>query len=166
MTLPDRLTCRGNRGRKHRAIVAAMVLILSTAGGPAPGPVVRAQGGAEAVGFVLDAGDLRFIFRQIEIAEAHAAGGQLFGPGPKQVQESRLPFGLRTVDGSFNHIAQGQERFGAADQIFPRLTTRVLREGEEGTSYAQPTGNVIDSRPRIISNLIVDQTTGNPAAVG
>jgi Ca2+-binding RTX toxin-like protein len=142
-----------------------MALIMSTFGGPAPAPVMHAQGGSAAVGFVLDAGDLRFIFRQIRIAEAHAAGGQLFGPGPNQVQEPRLPFGLRTVDGSFNHIASGQERFGAADQIFPRLTTRVLREGEQGTSYAQPSGNVIDSRPRMISNLIVDQTTGNPAAV-
>jgi Ca2+-binding RTX toxin-like protein len=165
MTLSNRFRCRSNRRRKQWAIVSAMAVIVSTFGGPAPGPAVHAQGGSAAVGFVLDAGDLRFIFRQIEIAEAHAAGGQLFGPGPNQVREPRLPFGLRTVDGSFNHIAQGQELFGAADQVFPRLTTRVLREAEQGTSYAQPAGTVIDSRPRIISNLIVDQTTGNPAAV-
>ncbi|MBA4094740.1 MAG: hypothetical protein C0489_11730, partial [Candidatus Accumulibacter sp.] len=33
------------------------------------------------------------------------------------------------------------------------------------TSYAQPTGTVYDSQPRIISNLIADQTLNNPAAI-
>jgi Ca2+-binding RTX toxin-like protein len=139
-----------------------MTLIMSTFAGQGAAPVVHAQGGPAAVGFVLAPGDLRFIFRQIQIAEAHAAGGQLLGPN--QVREPRLPFGLRTVDGSFNHILPGQELFGASDQIFPRLTTRVFRNAEQGTSYAQD-GDVIDSQPRIISNLIADQTVNNPAAV-
>ena len=33
------------------------------------------------------------------------------------------------------------------------------------TSYAQKCGNVVDSQPRVISNLIVDQTETNPAAI-
>ena len=33
------------------------------------------------------------------------------------------------------------------------------------TSYTQTTGTVFDSQPRVISNLIVDQTADNPAAV-
>src|SRR5262249_707419 len=33
------------------------------------------------------------------------------------------------------------------------------------TSYAQTSGFVFDSQPRTISNLIVDQTSNNPAAV-
>ena len=32
------------------------------------------------------------------------------------------------------------------------------------TSYTQKTGNVFDSQPRVVSNLIVDQTSTNPAA--
>jgi beta-lactam-binding protein with PASTA domain len=139
---------------------------------------VQAQGVQPAgAGFALDAGDLRFILKQIQIAEAHAAGGSLSGLGEFQVPEPRLPFGLRTVDGTFNHLVPGQETFGAADQIFPRLTTSNFRPAEgfdpdgEGpqpgvasSSYAQTSGVVFDSQPRIISNLIVDQTAKNPAA--
>ena len=33
------------------------------------------------------------------------------------------------------------------------------------TSYAQNSGNVFDTEPRVISNLIVDQTSTNPAAI-
>ncbi len=110
-------------------------------------------------GFVLNAGDLRFIFRQIEIAQAHAGGGQLFGPGPNQVNDPRLPFGLRTVDGSFNHLLAGQTQWGAADQLFPRMTTAFNHPG-----YT-PTGNVVDPQPRVITNLIADQTVNNPAAL-
>ena len=40
-----------------------------------------------------------------------------------------------------------------------------FRTAESGTSYNQTSGTVIDSQPRTISNLIVDQTATNPAAV-
>ena len=96
MTQPKRLTCRGIRRQKQWAIVSAMALIMSTFGSQGPGRVVHAQANPALVGFVLDAGDLRFILKQIQIAEAHAAGGQLFGPGDFQVKEVRLPHGLRT----------------------------------------------------------------------
>jgi beta-lactam-binding protein with PASTA domain/Ca2+-binding RTX toxin-like protein len=154
-----------------------MVLSSLTPGGSPV--VVRAQAPVGA-GFALNAGDLRFIFRQIEIAQAHAAGGELLGPGPNQVSEPRLPFGLRTVDGSFNHLSTGHTKYGAADQIFPRLGPRTHKEAEnwtidpdgpgpiqigDSTSYTQKRGLVNDSQPRIISNLIADQTVRNPAAV-
>ncbi|WP_085718699.1 peroxidase family protein [Pseudomonas sp. B28(2017)] len=105
--------------------------------------------------------DLEFILQQIFIAEANSAGRSLVDliPNPE------FAFGLRTVDGTFNNLRLGQSEFGAADNIFPRLTTPVFRPAEAGTSYTQTSGLVIDSQPRTISNLIVDNTANNPAAV-
>ncbi len=169
-------TCRRTRGAKQWAAATMLAMVLTTTGSPFMTPTVHAQETAR-VGFVLNAGDLRFIFHQIEIAQAHAAGGQLLGPGPNQVNEPRVPLGLRTVDGSFNHLSPGTDGFGAADRIFPRLTTPSFRDAElfdpDGagpqpavpTSYKQKKGTVADSQPRIISNLIADQTVRNPAAV-
>ncbi len=169
-------TCRRTPAAKRWAVVTILAMVVTTNGGALVTPAVHAQQTA-AVGFVLNAGDLRFIYHQIEIAQAHAAGGQLLGPGVNQVNEARLPFGLRTVDGSFNHLTSGHTGFGAADRVFPRLTTRQFRQGElfdpDGagpaaavpTSYTQKKGTVADSQPRIISNLIADQTVRNPAAV-
>ena len=82
-----------------------------------------------------------------------------------QPTDPLLPYGLRTVDGSNNNLIEAQTSFGAADQVFPRMTDPVSRTAEAGTSFAQNTGDVIDLRPRTISNLIVDQTATNPAAV-
>ena len=62
--------------------------------------------------------DLDFILQQIKIAEAHAGGQPLFGPGGL-MPTYNLSFGLRTVDGSYNHLLPGQEQWGAADQPFP-----------------------------------------------
>ena len=74
----------------------------------------------------------------------------------------------------------GQTNFGQADLPFPRLTTPLFRAAEtlpfdpdgpggqaagQATSYSQKTGFVSDSQPRVISNLIVDQTANNPAAL-
>ncbi|MBK9264257.1 MAG: choice-of-anchor D domain-containing protein [Polyangiaceae bacterium] len=125
---------------------------------------------------IADTGDLNFILEQIKIAEAHAGGTPL----SSLVGHPQLPFGLRTVDGTFNNILPGQEFFGAADRPFPRLTTPVFRDagiatfdpdgpGPLGvgspTSYTQNSGLVFDPQPRVISNLIVDQSAANPAAV-
>ena len=89
--------------------------------------VLGGAGTAQAV--TLRDGDLDFILQQIKRAEAHAAGGELAGPGPDQVSSPQLPFGLRTVDGTFNNIVPGQEDFGAADKLFPRLTRPALPPG-------------------------------------
>ncbi len=131
--------------------------------------ILSAPGAANAV--VLNDTDLDFFLKQIQIAEAHAGGGTLLGPGPNQVPDASLPYGLRTVDGRFNNLQPGQESFGAADKVFPRLTTPLFRDagafpmvGITSSSYAQKKGGVADPEPRRISNLIVDQTDDNDAA--
>ena len=100
-------------------------------------------------------------------------------PGPEPDPQPARPYGLRTVDGTCNNLFPGRETFAAADQPFLRLTTPAFRlaEGVPAgffgpgspavpiSSYAQKTGFVFDSQPRVISNLIVDQTADNPAAV-
>ena len=101
----------------------------------------------------------------------HAAGADL----TTLVPNSFVAFGLRTVDGSFNHLFPGQQFFGAADQLFPRMLDPFFRTADPvppgfpgagtPTSYDQTSGFVFDSEPRMISNLIVDQTITNPAAV-
>ncbi len=108
--------------------------------------------------------DLDFILKQIEIAERHAAGESLADMIPNPL----LPWGLRTVDGTYNNIIPGREDWGAADQEFLRLLDRVDRTGVgpggTETQYGQG-GTVLDTQPRTISNLIVDQTANNPAAL-
>ncbi len=124
-------------------------------------------------GFTVTPADLTYILQQIKIAEFHAANttpatglcGALVGPGANQIPTPLLSLGLRTVDGSCNNLQAGQETYGAADQTFPRLTTpNFNRPAENNTNYNQTTGTVVDSQPRMISNLIVDQTSANPAA--
>ena len=132
--------------------------------------------------------DLEFILKQIKIAEAHAAGQPLFGPdvgeGPGLIPAYNLAWGLRTVDGTYNHLLPGQEKWGAADVPFPSLLDPVYRPADgtpfdpdgPGPAPAMPTSPnynpsnnpnslVFDSSLRTISNLLVDQTLGNPAAI-
>jgi len=119
--------------------------------------------------------DLEFILKQIQIAEANAAGQPLFGPGGL-IPAYTLSFGLRTVDGTYNNLLPGQETWGSADQPFTELLTPEYRAADPSpfgppgpaTNY-NPSNNpgslVFDSSVRTISNLIVDQTLGNPAAI-
>ncbi len=137
-------------------------------------------------GFAVTASDLSFILKQIKIAEAHVANttsltgpcGALVGTGLNQIPSPLVSMGLRTVDGSCNNLQPGQETFGAADQTFPRLGSKKFLPAEgaptgffgpspvpASSSYAQKKGNVFDTEPRIVSNLIVDQTSTNPAAI-
>src|SRR5512140_289770 len=165
----------------RNTLVVGQVLLLAMY----PATPVHAQTAPVGNGFSINDEDLRFIFHQIEVAQFNAAGNPLLGPGPNQVNlhgptsaacdagsacgpDAQLPVGLRTVDGTFNNLVQipDQHLFGAADRLFPRLTTPIFRAAEQGTSYATKTDtNVFDSQPRIISNLIVDQSASNPAAV-
>ncbi len=114
--------------------------------------------------------DLDFILAQIKIAEAHAAGA----PMGELVDSPLLPHGLRTVDGSYNNYGEGREHWGSSGQPFPRLTSGSEHEGSGSmpAGYGYPTnndygqnGNVVDADPRLISNLIVDQTLNNLAAI-
>ncbi|MHC1726002.1 MAG: peroxidase family protein [Syntrophobacteraceae bacterium] len=157
--------------RKRMFMTLAIMFALIPWGLDQAGRVAYAQQAPVGQGFNLNASDLRFIMKQIRISERHAATqtaqnpcGTLVGSDPDQIptgtgQTIELPWGLRTVDGSCNHLTPGQEKFGTADQVFPRLLPKELR-GDYSVA-----ADVTDTEPRIISNLIVDQTVGNPAAV-
>ena len=73
--------------------------------------------------------DLEFILQQIIIAERLAAGEDLLPLLPSRL----VPLGLRTVDGTFNNVVPGQENFGAADELFARVTDRVFGPAEDGS---------------------------------
>lgn len=155
--------------------------------------------------------DLEFILKQIKIAEAHANGiplteirlnaaGQVITDRawytsaafdstlPLAIPDAKTPFGLRTVDGSYNNIVEGREHWGAADQPMPRLLNpNFINEGDDSMALGggqtvtnndygtvgTPTpgangghsGNVVDADPRLISNLIADMSFNNPAAI-
>jgi hypothetical protein len=127
--------------------------------------------------------DLDFILAQIKIAEANAAGQPLYGEGGL-IPSYLLSWGLRTVDGSYNNLLPGQEYWGSSNQPFVELTTPEYRPADgtlfdpdgAGPAPAMPTQSdyspsnnpnslVFDASLRTISNLIVDQSLGNPAAV-
>ncbi|MEY2689508.1 MAG: hypothetical protein RL375_3707, partial [Pseudomonadota bacterium] len=67
--------------------------------------------------------DLQFILDQILISEAHTAGGNLLS----MIGSNLLPYGLRTVDGSYNNITPGLEHFGAADRPMPNALPQLWR---------------------------------------
>ena len=138
--------------------------------------------------FTVNLADLTKILDQIKIAERNAAGESLVDIIGQDA--ALLPMGLRTVDGSFNHLLPGQSLVGAADQIFPRLLPPEFHNDKDGDTItlvradvpgAPPGGvvltntdynplipgshSVVDADPRIISNLIVDATLNNPAAL-
>ena len=170
-------------------LMTLSMLMTSVGVGPSQAaPVANIVG----QGFTVTPSDLAFILLQIKIAERHSdalltntppnpnpTGDPVYcqsmvGTGVDQIANPMLSFGLRTVDGSCNNLQPGQETYGAADQTFRRLSTPVFDPAEitapgfgppNPTSYAQTSGLVFDSDPRIISNLIVDQTSTNPAAV-
>ncbi|KQY26700.1 peroxidase family protein [Rhizobium sp. Root482] len=147
----------------------------------------------------LNVHDLEFILKQIKIAEAHASGiplneirvdenGVYGTEGMLAISQPHLPYGLRTVDGSYNNIIPGRELWGAADQTMPRMFDPHWRNetdddtfDPDGPTQPAPTltdgnynsggettgtgGSVVDADPRTISNLIVDQSPNNPAAL-
>ncbi len=154
-------------------------------------PLTTAPAGAAGTvgaGFTVTAGDLSYILKQIKIAERHSgtlsAGnpcGTLVGSAANQVPDRLTAYGLRTVDGSCNNLFPGRETFAAADETFPRLTNPKFRDADDPGSFAaflQPGSvrgdgttaystlkDVVDTKPREVSNLIVDQTSTNPAAL-
>src|SRR4051795_5233945 len=160
------------------SLMAVVALTTKPAlAGPAPVFVNQAPDGQ---GLTITPGDLKFILKQIKIAERHAATatasnpcGTLVGSEPNQIPDPLTSYGLRTVDGSCNNLIPGRETFAAADQTFPRLTKPDFKSPPTaptdpfpvtGTTYAG-SADVVDTQPRVASNLIVDQTSTNPAAV-
>jgi Ca2+-binding RTX toxin-like protein len=164
----------------------ALLLTVSVIASTLVGSTTRADAVTDPnPSFEILPSDLDFILKQIKISENHAAGGNLLCPTSTDtsgtcVPHPMLPWGLRTVDGSSNNLLPNQSKFGAADQVFKRLLPVQLRDAEATppfapgnnaptpgpmTSYKQTSGFTYDSQPRVISNLIVDLTTDNPAAV-
>ncbi len=121
---------------------------------------------------------------------------------PRAIPDAQTPFGLRTVDGTYNNLIEGREAWGASGQPMPRLFDAgdYLDENDgdtvafgssanpvpfDNSSYAPGTiavypvghaqagqpipmiapGSVVDADPRLISNLIVDMSLNNPAAI-
>src|SRR4051794_6693492 len=81
------------------AVAAVVFALIGTvpAAMAAPAPVGN--------GFVVTAGDLAFILKQIQISERHAATqtpsnmcGTLVGPAADQIPDRLSSYGLRTVD--------------------------------------------------------------------
>ncbi|NUR05510.1 MAG: heme peroxidase [Nocardioidaceae bacterium] len=181
---------KGESERRRRRATAVVAVLLIVAGvlvqvvAPSASQAATAPVGQ---GFTVTKGDLAYILKQITISERHAATftaedpckGLLAEPGDgipdsEQVPDALTSYGLRTVDGSCNNLLPGRERFAASDQLFPRLTTPSFQAAEDSppafgpshpTSYTSKSGLVFDSEPRVISNLVVDQTSSNPAAV-
>jgi Ca2+-binding RTX toxin-like protein len=193
------------RGRRHASPAVGLLLLAGvlSAGFVALGtrstPSARAAVAPPGAGFTVTPGDLKFILNQINISEYHSMHldqdpanpcAALVGPGQFQIPDRITSYGLRTVDGSCNNLfttkvpsdpAPTRVHFGAADQVFPRLTTPKFIDAEAAptdffgpppappaptsSSYANKNSDVFDTRPRTISNLIVDQTSTNPAAV-
>ncbi|WP_274426883.1 peroxidase family protein [Chelativorans sp. YIM 93263] len=112
--------------------------------------------------------DLEFILKQVKIAEQHSAGTPL----DELVDSALLPYGLRTVDGSYNNFGIGREQWGASGEQFKPIVDPNYIEGSGSLPPGYPTNNdygqpndVVDAEPRLISNLVVDQTLGNPAVI-
>lgn len=146
--------------------------------------------------------DLKFILKQIRIAEANSnahsgddakgltdiwvdnqgnttdANGVLYTSESEGAEaalgSSLLPYGLRTVDGRHNNFMEGREGHGASGESFVRLNDPhwVTGTGSDSLPVGYPNNpeyeapdDVVDTAPRTISNLIVDQTPDNPAAI-
>ncbi|HET6533569.1 MAG TPA: peroxidase family protein, partial [Actinoplanes sp.] len=167
---------------KIRSLALAGALLATTL------VATPAQAAPVGQGFAVTPADLAYILKQIKIAEAHVATttsvtgpcGALLGAGADRIGSEVLSLGLRTVDGSCNNLVAGQATYGAADQLFPRLAGKSFGAAESApagmfgpgspafpTTYADksPANTVVDSQPRVISNLIADQTANNPAAL-
>ena len=100
----------------------------------------------------LNINDLQHILAQIKIAEEHM---RLIGTGmdPREALASLVPngltpWGLRTVDGSYNNFQPNQVQFGSADELMTRATDPVWIDAGINprtglpTSYTQLAGSV------------------------
>ncbi len=179
MNTVHRLRGRPRPSRQARAgfsVLLSFALVAGNAG------LVSAVRPAVVSRIGLIQSDMEYILQQIKIAEAHPDGATLctdpgFPANPAlcatEVTSTTLPYGLRTVDGHYNNLVAGHSGFGASDRVFPRQAPSKFGAAEDvpagfgppgPTSYAQNSGFVFDSRPRLVSNLISDQTANNPAA--
>ena len=107
-------------------------------------------------GFTVTASDLSFILDQIKIAEHHSLtataadpSAGLLGTGPDQVPSPLVALGLRTIDGSCNNLQPGQDRFGAADQVFPASDDTRVQDGRTQRLRSSRTQHVVSGRRKV-----------------
>ena len=104
------------------------------------------------VSFAVNIADLDYILKQIKIAEDTSEAYTPATPTKTILQSimdtygldcrgrGNTPFGLRTVDGTFDSPGSGPKQICEADTLFPRLTTPVYRnEGDD--NFPGITGN-------------------------
>ena len=177
---PQRRTRRRTTGGLCAALCLALVALPTV---PAAAEVTDPD-----PSFEVSDGDLRFILKQIKISEAHPYDGDLLCESPTDttgtcVPDPKLPWGLRTVSGIYNNLNPARADYGAADRPFPRLMPDYMWPGRgagsgsfdvdgpgpapaaQVTSAGYDDSDVVDGHPRTVSNLVVDQTDSNPAAV-
>ena len=118
--------------------------------------------------------DLEFILQQIQYSRKRTRRERIWRACSRT--RSCRSACARSTDRSTTSCLVSSE-FGAADNPFPRLVDPVFRDDADGdtfdangpgpggvvtnTDYGAP-GNVADADPRIISNLVADQTITQP----
>ena len=148
----------------HRAIEATS---------PAVTPSTNVLTAGRALADPATFGTRNGVFSVLTTTNRNAASTQVVSP--------LLPEGLRQVDGRNNNLSANgfsswigfgyispiptvaKSAWGAADTDFPRTVPASFRT-VNGKSYSDRTGDVTDAAPRVISNLISDQSVNNPAA--
>ena len=144
-----------------------------------PAPVVDAIAGG--VGINLVRSDLNFILKQIKIAEAHAARHAAERSDPEHTPRLRPALGRRQREQSAQSGRHRSDRVRCSRHDVPAPgAARMFHAAEvqpagffgPGTRPARrrppmrkPAATSSTRQPRVISNLIVDQTANNPAAV-
>ncbi|MEY4368017.1 MAG: hypothetical protein RLZ28_1432 [Actinomycetota bacterium] len=136
--------------------------------------------------------DVTSTTRCLTAADVAAAATATYGAtllSDRYTYSNLNPWGVRQVDGECNNITTVQAEtatpgtynfaskptdtagWGASDQLFARLapatnkpsTPYILNDVQK--AYQDPTNSVRDPQPRLISNIISDQSANNPAAV-
>ena len=165
--------------------VVVIVSVSVLCGSASANHVVGHEEGSPAGDLAFQRQDLDFILKQIRFAEDHVLNSQN-GVGERDcaalldlLPNGSVPWGLRTVDGSCNNLLPNQAAFGAADEEFLELVKPVFDGAQSltqpfasndavgaNTSYVTGNGKTVqDSTARLLSNLIVNQSESNPAAV-
>ena len=172
-------TSRRRPAKRRSAAFVASFAVAATVLAPTTAPPAAAADVGQ--GFTITTSDLAYILKQIKIAEAHVANttsetgpcGALIGTGPNQIASPLVSAGLRTVDGSCNNLVPGKERIGSADEVFPRLTNPEFKAAEPTPAASAlrtvvlraEEGQRLRHGASVVSNLVVDQTSTNPAAI-
>ena len=177
--LPSLHRQRGRHAKRRSAAFVASFAVAATVLAPTVAPPASAADVGQ--GFTITTSDLAYILKQIKIAEAHVANTTSetgpWGPDRHRSEPDREPVGLGRAPDRRRLVqqpgaGQGAHRCGRRGVPAPgqprvqggRAHARGLRPPGP-SSYAQKKGNVFDTEPRVVSNLVVDQTSTNPAAI-